>query len=72
MSFLPRNSFRAEVQQGTLSEVKIKEEYQVTLRTSVIVRRARASGTIVEAFMGVLRELFPMSAGTPVRIDTAV
>ena len=65
VSFLPRNSIRTELAQGTLVEVRIKEDYQVTLPTSVIMRRPGGHGAIVEAFLGTLRQIFPVGATSP-------
>ena len=59
ISFLPYNSLHRELAMGTLAHVKLREGYQVTLPTGVMVRRAATYGAIVTAFLELLRELYP-------------
>ena len=59
VSFLPRNSIRQELGLGTLVEVGMKDGHQVELPTSAMVRRNESHGSLVSAFLKVLREMFP-------------
>ena len=59
ISFLPRNSLRRELELGTLETVPIKEGYDVVLPTSVMVRKAHSHGTIVQAFLDLLFQIYP-------------
>ena len=59
ISFLPVNSLHRELALGTLAQVRLQEGYQVTLPTAVMVRRASHCGTIVTAFLELLKELYP-------------
>ncbi len=59
VSFLPLNALRRELSLGTLAHVRLKEGYQITLPTAVMVRRASSYGAIVTAFLDLLHELYP-------------
>ena len=59
ISFLPYNSLHRELAMGTLAQVQLREGYQVTLPTAVMVRRAATYGAIVTAFLDLLRDIYP-------------
>lgn len=59
ISFLPYNSLHRELAMGTLAQVQLREGYQVTLPTAVMVRRAATYGSIVTAFLELLRDIYP-------------
>lgn len=59
ISFLPHNSLHRELAMGTLAQVKLKEGYEVTLPTGVMLRKAVNYGAIVTAFMSLLQRRYP-------------
>ncbi|MBI4200890.1 MAG: LysR family transcriptional regulator [Chloroflexi bacterium] len=67
ISFLPRNALRRELELGTLAAIPIKEGYDVVLPTSVMVRKARSRSAMVQAFLGLLAELYPEVTAAPTR-----
>ena len=62
ISFLPASSLHRELGMGTLAHVRLKEGYEVTLPTAVMVRRAVSYSAIVTAFLELLQELYPQHA----------
>ena len=58
VSFLPLNALARELELGTLAQVRLEEDYDITLPTAVIVRRASTYGAIVTAFLDLLDELY--------------
>ncbi|MBI4340132.1 MAG: LysR family transcriptional regulator [Chloroflexi bacterium] len=59
LSFLPYNSIAAEVEQGSLAAVPLREGHDVVLPTSVMVRKAGSQGAVVQAFLDLLYTLYP-------------
>jgi hypothetical protein len=62
ISFLPLNPLSREVEWCSLALVQLQEEHRITLPMGVMVRKARSYGVIVNAFLELLRELYPKSA----------
>ena len=58
VSFLPLNAPSREIELGTLARVPLNEDYDITLPTAVMVRRAATYGAIVTAFLALLGELY--------------
>jgi DNA-binding transcriptional LysR family regulator len=63
ISFLPYNSLHRELAMGTLAQVKLKEGYEVTLPTGVMLRKAVSYSAIVTAFTSLLERLYPKIMG---------
>lgn len=61
ISFLPVHGITREIEAGTLALIRITEGHQVTLPTSVMVRRARIYSPAVLAFLGVLESMYEVS-----------
>lgn len=69
VSFLPHNSIRRELRLGNLVKVAMKDGHQVTLPTSVMVRRNEIQGSLVSAFLRVLKEMFPHESEMPINLN---
>ncbi|MBM3939656.1 MAG: LysR family transcriptional regulator [SAR202 cluster bacterium] len=61
VSFLPRNALTREFSQGTLSQAALKEGHRITLPTAAMVRRGTNHSAILNAFLGLLNELYPQA-----------
>lgn len=60
VSFLPRISIERELRLSTLAEVRLREGTRVQLPTTVFYPKDRERGPLREAFLSILRDLYPV------------
>jgi DNA-binding transcriptional LysR family regulator len=58
VSFLPMSSLKMEIDMGLLITVPLKDGLKVTLPTSILYRKGRATSGVVKAFLGVIKQLY--------------
>jgi len=66
VSFLPASSIESDVRRGTLAAVPLTEGHQVTLPTSVMVRKSNRGNPLIETFLDVATRYRPAEIKQPV------
>ena len=65
VSFLPASAIESDVARGNLSAVPLRDGHQVTLPTSVMVRKANRGNPLIEGFLAVARRFRPAELRAP-------
>jgi len=66
VSFLPASSIESDVRRGTLAAVPLTEGHQVTLPTSVMVRKSNRGNPLIETVLDVATRYQPAQIKQPV------